>query len=502
MKRSAPIALLSPKRSTFLLAFIIPFTLCLLLLAVLLRSDSLLLLLALGGVMVAGMVFVAGPSPLVYLVPFLVAVEYRIRFSWGSFTVAELSAALLCLVFFFRLVKGRAAQWPGFSRDSILVSLVAFFALPSILFLRNLQSAASVYRDLILPLVFYLAFRAANLERRQVQRLVQLFVLVVTAGAVLGIVQYFTGEYLFFQSEEDAIWQPFKLRVAHGSVLSGWLGLRNTLAVGFFSSVNNFGTYLVIPICVTLAWTVSRSLSWKEKLLWFSCTVLQMAALVFTFFRSGFLTVGVSSLLILWFRKRQITSRSVLVLGLAALALLLATLQTETLNWDQYATLQGRGSMVRDALDLIVHHPVAILTGGYTEIYQRQYVQFQAIHNIGLYLIVQFGLPTALALLAFYVGSLRDCSIAVNCLSGKDRDLALGIFTGVSSTMFILAQTTSFLDSVQNSMWLLFWLGIGTYLYAFQHLKSLPCRRPPPLPALPVKPGDGRRLAQLTGSGR
>jgi O-antigen ligase len=478
MKRASFIPWFGPRWGASLLLFLIPLAVCVSLVTI--EPELTPLVLVIAASLVVAMLFAADPGRLAFLIPCLLAVEYRFRLQSVSFTLAELSLLLVALLTAMRMATGRPLHWPGARKDFILVALLGTLALPSIWFVQDVKSAASTYRDLMLPLVFFLLLRAVNLERRQLYSLIRWFVILASASSLLGIVQYFTGQYLFFQNDTDALWQHYKILSAHGSPLAGWLGLKDTLPLGLYSGVNNFGTYLIIPACVSLAWSLSTSRSRKEKLFWLLCTCLQLIAVLFAFFRSAMLTIAVCWLVILWFRKRPVSGRDIVVLALAAIALLVATLQTDMLAWDQFGSLTGRGNMVLDAFDFISHHPIAVLTGGYTELFQRQYMQDQAIHNIELYTIVQFGIGAALSLLAFFVVSLRKCYLAAKFAVGEDRDLVLAIFAGVSGMLILMAQTTSFLDSIQNSMWLLFWLGAGTYLHTFQLQKLLPVRRPLP----------------------
>jgi hypothetical protein len=463
MSSSTPISLSGRRPYSFFLVALVPVTLILSLVAILMGASPwlpLALALALTGLLVVA----ADPARLAYLIPLLLAVEYRIRASVGSVTVAELSVVLIGILLCLRMVSGQTAGWPSYRRDCTLIGLVAVATLPSMWFLDNLRQAVSSYRDLLLPLFFYLGFRAANLDRRQILGLVRWFVVLASAAAVLGIVQYTTGQFLFLQSEDDALWQSYKVGGARSSLLGGWLGLNDTLALGFYSGVNNFATYLLIPCCVALAWGLSPAMKRKERLFWLTCAGLLIFGLLFTFFRTGYLALAMMALVIVWFRKRPLSLRSAIVAAVAVLAMLAVALGTDLLAWDQFATVQGRSSMILDALDLIARHPLALLTGGYNELYYADYYQIQAIHNVGLYMLVRFGMLSALALLAFYWGCLKSNYRAVNVLSGSDRDLALGLFAGVGVILIFLAQTTSFLDSVQNSMWLAFWLAAASYL--------------------------------------
>jgi hypothetical protein len=153
----------------------------------------------------------ASPLRLIYVLPLLLSFEYRLRLSSFSFDLSELSFFVLALVCLARAWEGkRLGPIEKAHAERLLILLLAVFALPAIFLESNTAHAASVYRDLLLPFLFLFVFLKAGLEKEQIHTLIKLACIFALANAVLGIVQYTTGNYLWFEGPDEAEWQTFK----------------------------------------------------------------------------------------------------------------------------------------------------------------------------------------------------------------------------------------------------------------------------------------------------
>src|SRR5580704_13104819 len=121
-------------------------------------------------ILAAGMLLLglaARPARLIYMVPLLLAFEYRVRPSIFSIDVAELCVVAVLGVWLVRRWEQLTPDsLPETSRESILILALAMCAAPSILFESNTAHAVSVYRDLMAPFLFFFLLVRCRLERR------------------------------------------------------------------------------------------------------------------------------------------------------------------------------------------------------------------------------------------------------------------------------------------------------------------------------------------------
>jgi hypothetical protein len=186
----------------------------------------------------------------------------------------------------------------------------------------------------------------------------------------------------------------------------------------------------------------------------------------------------------LFLSRRRGTLRVVTVTTLAcAIAILFLT--QGLFDWDQFGTFEGRQEMISDAFTLIKAHPELLLTGGYTDLYHLQSRETQEIHNLVLYSIVQFGLPAAVVFFAFFIRLFRRAFRAAMELKGLERSVLVAIAASIGANVFLYGATTMLIDSVQTTIWLLFWAGIASYLIAFASAEARePSRALVALPAM------------------
>jgi hypothetical protein len=469
------------KSAGSLLAFAVVAAAVVMLVALATASELVLpLSVAIGG-SVLSIALAQRPTLLLYLVPLMLSVEYRIELGFFSFTLAEVSAIMVWIVALLRIWNNRKSHLKKIELILLLFTIITAF--PGVFLESDTRHALSVYRDFTVPLIFFAGFLSLGLSRQQTVRLVKLFVLVSVASAILGIIQYRTDNYLWFMRPEDERWQSFKTGFLRGSMIGQLLGVKSTLATGLFATTNNFAAYLVIPLILAFALATLPSSSLRERLWWKASFILLLVTLFFTFSRSSLFTFLAAWVFLVWFRRKR--RLSVLALtGVVAIGILLIglVLLSGVVSWDQLGTFRGRGTMFQAGLELLTDHPEALIAGGFTEDYRAHYYGAQLVHNLPLYVILQFGLLTVVSWLLLVAVELRSALKVVHSEDQEIKSLGLALFGGLAFTVFLYAQTTSFVDSVQSSLWLFFWMGIGAHLYRFyqadvlshMHMASLP----------------------------
>lgn len=410
----------------------------------------------------------ANPSRLIYLVPLLLAFEYRLRLATFSFDLVECSFVIMLLVCVFRAWEGKEAR----TRDELppqwlLILLLAVFAFPGIFLESDTAHAASVYRDLMVPFLFLLAFLQARLDESQVHSLIKLACILAFANACLGIVQYATGDYLWFAGPLESDWQAYKTGLAKLSIFGGFLGVQDTLPVGLYTGANNFACYLSLPLCLVTTLAFCRDLAKHHRVICALAAALMFLSLLFTIFRSGLLVFAASMMAVyLLLSPRRGALRILVVFSLAGLIAFLFLTQG-LFDWDQFGSFAGRQDMISETFTLMKSHPELLLTGGFTDLYHVQSRETQEIHNLALYSIVQYGLPATILFFSFFLRFLLRAVRAVPALSGVARSVLAAVVASVAANVFLYGSTTMLIDSVQTSTWLLFWTGIAMYLIAY-----------------------------------
>lgn len=405
----------------------------------------------------------------IYSIPLLLSVEYRVDLGLFSFTIGEISIILVWISVLHRILSDRKLYVEKI--EVVLLFLIIITALPSVALERDTRHALSVYRDLIMPLIFLTGYTLIRLDRHKVINLVKIFVIVAFSTAVLGIIQYRTGDYQWTLSDSSVGWQEYKANFIRTSTIGQILGIGSTIPSGLYANANNFASYLVIPTIVSFSLMKISSQSRRERLFWGVCFIVLLVSLFLTFSRGSIFTfLIVLPLLILSYRHLSIPAVfAILFIGIFTIGLLLAT---NLFSWDQLGTLRGRVIMFQTGQELLRNHPDALFLGGYSEEYLLRYNQSQLIHNLPFYMILQFGIVATLSWLLLMISKLYKIFQASRSEDEETRILSLSLFGGLFSTIFVYGQTTSFVDSVQSSLWMLFWMGTGTYLYRF-HMSNI-----------------------------
>jgi O-antigen ligase len=410
----------------------------------------------------------ASPSRLVYVLPLLLGFEYRIQLSGFSLDVAEMSVVVVALVWLVRAWEGkRVGPVKKIHPQRLLILLLAVFAFPAIFFEYNTAHAASVYRDLMLPFLFLLVFLQAGLEKEQIHRLIKLGCVFALANAFLGIAQYTTGNYLWFAGSDEAEWQAYKTGLAKLSTFGDFLGVQDVLPTGLYTGANMFAFFLSLPLCLLTTLGFFGGLSRHKRIACLLASGVMFLCLLFTMFRSGLLVFATSMMTVyLFLSRRRGVLRLVTVSVLAGLVAILFLTQG-LFDWDQFGSFEGRQEMISAAFALIKTHPELLLTGGYADVYHLQSRETQEIHNLALYSVIQFGLPATTLFFAFFIRFFRRAFRAARGTTGVERSVIVAIGASIGANVFLYGSTTMLIDSVQTTIWLLFWAGIASYLIAY-----------------------------------
>jgi O-Antigen ligase len=411
----------------------------------------------------------ASPLRVLYLLPVLLAFEYRVRPGIFSMDLAELCVVVALGVWLIRRWE-QAASDPlqERSRETILILALAVCAAPSILFESDMAHAASVYRDLLVPFLFFFLLMQCRLERKQVHALIKLACALALANACLGILQYATGNYLWFAGAGEAEWQEYKIGLARLSILGESLAPGNALPIGMYTGANNFASFLSLPLCVSTTLAFTREIGRRRRIFCLAASLLLFVCLLLTIFRSGLVVFAASmTLVFLLLHSEKKIARVAAVAGLLALLGFLFLTQG-ILDWDQFGSFQGREEMVSAAVRLIKAHPEVLLTGGFSDLYRAQSRETQEIHNLALYSVVHYGLPATIVLFAFFLLFFQRAVKAARNMHGPERNVLIAVCASVTASVFLYGATTMVIDSVQTSIWMLFWVGMGGYLIALQ----------------------------------
>jgi hypothetical protein len=406
---------------------------------------------------------------MLHAIPILLAVEWRVRISGVSFELAEISLLVVAAVGLFAWATSSRVHLP---RNFVIpAAILAASSFVTVFLQSNLQHNLSVYRDLMLPVLFYAGFVSLRLRPAHALALVKTFIVCASIGSVLAVLQFFTDDFLWFQSDDTAFWQEFKAPMAAESALGQALGASHTLPLGFYSHPNNFASYLVIPAMAAYALSRSRGRSGVARLSWGACALLQTFAVILTFSRASFLTLLASAMAfeLLIMRRRMPSLRQVAACAGLTVGLLAAALTSELFSFDELGSFLGRIDMLRSSGELLLEHPGALLTGGLTEIYMNTFFLYnQLVHNLFAYMTLQFGLLAMLAWVFLAVSEAKKSTAGLFGHAGATARVGGAVLLGLLFSVFLYGQSYSLLDSVQIGLWLLFWLGVSRHLAGAQ----------------------------------
>src|SRR5208282_6886476 len=375
---------------------------------------------------------------LVYVLPLLLSFEYRIRLSSFSFDLSEFSFFVVARVCLARAWEGRCVGPAGkASPERLLIVLLAVFAFPAIFFEVNTAHAASVYRDLMLPFLFLFVFLRAGLEKEQIHMLIKLGCVFALANAALGIVQYATGNYLWFAGPDEAEWRAYKTGLAKLSGFGDFLGVQDALPTGLYTGANTFACFLSLPLCLVTTLAFFGGLARRKRAVCLLASAVMFVCLLFTMFRSGLLVFAASMMTVYLLLSRRRGLMRVATVSVLASIIAILFLTQGLLDWDQFGSFEGRQEMISDAFTLMKAHPELLLTGGYTDLYHLQSRETQEIHNLALYSIVQFGLPATLLFFAFFFRLFLRAIRAARELAQPGRSVLVAIGASLGANVLL-----------------------------------------------------------------
>jgi len=385
----------------------------------------------------------------------LLGIEYRIRWEAFSFTLAELSLPLALI----SLLGGRRAGLTKLFDSQYIAALIAVltFGFTSVLVAPDTKHAMSVYRDLVTPCIFFAVLLSIRLSQKDITVLVKAYVVVATINASLGIVQFYSGQFVWFHEPESLVSESWKVSQLQHSPAGLLFGIGNILPVGMYAGVNNFASYLVPPCLIALAFSRMNTPSKMKRFAWMTATAILMLGLVLTFSRASALSLvlGIPLTLRALARARSRVVLTGLVL-LTGIAMVIGFLASGVVSWDDLGTGTGRLNMLANGWEFLQSDPLVLLLGGGTLNYMLQFSQVQLVHNLFMYLLLQFGIIVAVAWFVLITTAQVRTFTRLRTGDRNYQQLALALWAGVFVTVFIYGQTTSIADMVQASMWILF----------------------------------------------
>lgn len=415
-------------------------------------------------------IFLQKPALFVYLLPIFLCTTYRIELKFFSITISELSTLLVWLIAFVRIGqrKGDRAN----RNILVFVVLLAVSALPS-LFLGDARRSVSLYRDFIGPPVFLLGFLLIGLEHKQVIRLIKTSLIVAGANSVLGIIQYETGKYYFFDpaSLEHVILAKIVQKGAALSLFGRLLGSKQSMASGLFPNGNGFAEYLIVPVTLLFAISIINNIRKEARTFWIILLITGVLAMIFTYGRAALISglIGIS-IFVLLRKVSHLSPQRILYVSVIIIILLAVVYASGILSWGDYATqvsVRGRFEQINGVILVLLHDPLVFFTGGGITDYFSLSNQRQTVHYFALSLILYFGLPAFLIWFAFVIKTLINFVSKLDVEDTESKYLLLAVFGGLAAQIFIYQQTSNSILTSSTLMGIYYWLGIGTYLYRF-----------------------------------
>jgi O-antigen ligase len=205
--------------------------------------------------------------------------------------------------------------------------------------------------------------------------------------------------------------------------------------------------------------------------------------------------VGAAFMMSIALARKGASRRIRLIAALVVIAILVVAIAAnDAFSIDGFGSFLGRIDMWYAGFSVISTNPALLLTGGLTDTFMQLFPFGQLIHNLFLYLILQFGLPAAAAWTALIVVELGRARNVRHLENGLIRNIGTAVLVGLSATVFFYSQTAPLIDSVQAGLWLFFWLGICQHL-AGHDQETQWCGGPERASAVPDSLRESRCLA-------
>lgn len=388
-------------------------------------------------------------------------------------TLTVLSVALFWVVWLHRWMTGRIDTLTQIHRPTFVAFLLLLaLVLPS-------------YANAHYPKLFWLewirllmlgAGLVAMMSLRE-ERLVRLFIVGLSVQAVfqagVAIAQYVLKRELGLGmlGEEPLVQQNIGITQAFRA--TGTLGHPNVLAY-FFE--------MLMPVLLGLALT--RQPGWWR--LWYGFTFLcSLAGLFVTLTRGGWLTVPVSTLIVLWLvvGRRIVRVRAAVLAALVACALAAVSFYAwpiieKRFTHNDYKSSGSRMPLNRAALSVIEKYPlVGVGLNNFAERFKvedttghtRMFLNFrQLVHNMYLWIATEVGLIG----LAGYMGMFLTTIVVAFKVAPRAPPVPRAVLVGIAAGLIAHLQhglfDPGYRVSVQNSYQIFFSMGI-VGLLALQH---------------------------------
>lgn len=222
----------------------------------------------------------------------------------------------------------------------------------------------------------------------------------------------------------------------------------------------NYGSLSLIMVASLTAYSALAASRPAARAFLACCVAAQLAAVLLTFSRTGFLTLGVVTLVFLWRERDRLRRPTVLVTaaGIVLIAWFAMGGHVQDLVGERLGSLKEAVEIVRQGpssvsvSDLSIANRYQALVGGWRMVMRRfplgmgwenfQYtlsdyadsgVPNMGAHNMYMAVIAELGLPGLLASLAFLCLLYRNASLATRPLGMRSRELAEGVRTALTS---------------------------------------------------------------------
>lgn len=210
---------------------------------------------------------------------------------------------------------------------------------------------------------------------------------------------------------------------------------------------------LIIPIAVVLLFTSKRI---GARIVAATTLLLAAPAVILTFSRAGFLTLGTILILtLIWLARRRSAGLAIAVVVLACAAIpFLPAGYMDRLNTiadisaDRTGSAQGRWKDFQIAAEVVAEHPIMGVGLGQDILAlneARGQKTWRSVHNAFLEYAVDLGLPGLFLFLALLIAALRSTRVVARYARGRPGFEDLGVFaTGIQIALAAFAVAACF----------------------------------------------------------
>lgn len=378
-----------------------------------------------------------------------------------------------------RQFKNKKKRLIFFRLDVIILIFLLFIEASVILSIDPQTSFLSLLK-LNRGILAYFVFSRLLLKGRDLTLILYTFISTVILEGVLSSIQFFSGKYLEIPIESIA-----KItNLASVEIQAG--GTPYVKAAGTFPHPNALSAYMVFLLPLILVGVFSKKP--MLRVLSFITTFIGITTIFFTLSRWGIaasvFAITTTAILIWKYAKAKIRDNLPLIkLSIISLTILFAVMFSQQVIAKRFLlfsrndlSLQARMQLIQQSVYIIKEHPLGIGFGAFqsfllnydtTDFHLSDYF-YSSVHNVYLLITSEAGILAFCILLLLFIETIALYRKTIKKLDREKKIICIGLFASILTIAF---HGLWEFRSVNDRLWLIFWINLGLLVNIFSNTR-------------------------------